>query len=374
MIINTSAVSMAARTTKNTGYTRKDFSVMNNVLTGEKRFNGQEFTSAYQRRLEAKKQMENSRGERTKSANNMDSYNSYGRLPGDEGVITTGSYLPTQDDLRNQIDMQIRSFLEDIRNRLSAVIRRGFFGGFWGSDNGILNLSSGGNFSVWNRTNYSGYTYEESETLEFETKGKVKTADGREIDFNMSLEMSREYAEETESITNDTVAIMTDPLVISLNSNPIGVSDQKWKFDIDGDGSKDNISMLSSGSAFLAYDKNGDGKINDGTELFGAKTGNGFAELAEYDDDGNGWIDENDAIYSKLSAWQKDDTGRDRLMGLKEANVGAIFLGNVASEYSLKSDVDNSHNAQIRKSGMYLSEDGMAQSIQQLDMVKALVS
>lgn len=374
MIINTSAVSMAARTTKNTGYTRKDISVMNNVLTGEKRFNGQQFTSAYQRRLEAKKQLENSRGEKTKSANNMDSYNSYGRLPKDEGVITTGSYLPTQNDLRNQMDMQIRSFLEDIRNRLSAVIRRGFFGGFWGSDNGILNLSSGGNFSVWNRTNYSGYTYEESETLEFETKGIVKTADGREIDFNMSLEMSREYVEETESITNDTVAIMTDPLVISLNSNPIGVSDQKWKFDIDGDGSKDNISMLSAGSAFLAYDKNGDGKINDGTELFGAKTGNGFAELAEYDDDGNGWIDENDAIYSKLSVWQKDDTGRDKLMGLKEANVGAIFLGNVASEYSLKSDVDNSHNAQIRKSGMYLSEDGMAQSIQQLDMVKALVS
>lgn len=366
MIINSSAVSMAAKTTKSISYGSKDVSVMNNAHTGEKKFSGQSFNSTYQRTLKGG----------SRFGNDTPTYNSYGRLPGDDEVKGTSSYLPTPDELRRQLDMQIKNFLEDVRRRLASVISRGFFGGgFWGSsDNGILNLSSGGNVSVWNRTTYTEYTYKESESLEFETKGIVKTADGREIEFNMSLEMSREYVEQTESITKDTVAIMTDPLVISLDSSPVGVSDQKWKFDIDGDGSIDNISMLSKGSAFLAYDKNGDGKINDGTELFGARTGNGFAELAAYDEDGNGWIDENDSIYSKLSVWQKDDAGNDKLMNLKEANVGAIFLGNIATEYSLKSDEDNSHNAQIRKSGMYLSEDGMARSVQQLDMVKALVS
>ncbi len=365
MIINSSAVSMAAKTTKSISYGSKDVSVMNNPRTGEKRSSGQSFNSTYQRTLKGG----------SRFGNDAPTYNRYGRLPGDDEVKNTTSRLPTPDELKNQLDMQIKSFLEDVRRRLASVISRGFFGGFWDSrDDDILNLSSGGKVSVWNRTTYSEYSYKESESLEFQTKGIVKTADGRDIEFDMSLEMSRDYVEQTESITKDTVAIMTDPLVISLDASPVGVSDQKWKFDIDGDGSIDNISMLSKGSAFLAYDKNGDGKINDGTELFGARTGNGFAELSAYDEDGNGWIDENDSIYSKLSVWQKDDAGNDKLMSLKEANVGAIFLGNLATEYSLKSDEDNSHNAQIRKSGMYLSEEGKARSIQQLDMVKALVS
>jgi hypothetical protein len=44
-----------------------------------------------------------------------------------------------------------------------------------------------------------------------------------------------------------------------------------------------------------------DGRVNDGRELFGPITGDGFAELAAYDDDGNNWIDENDGIYDNLS-------------------------------------------------------------------------
>ena len=132
--------------------------------------------------------------------------------------------------------------------------------------------------------------------------------------------------------------------------------------------------MLSKGAGFLAFDKNEDGKINNGTELFGAKTGNGFTELAEYDEDGNGWIDENDEIYSKLSVWIKDDTGNDKLIGLKQANVGAIYLANLSTDFSMKSERDNSHNAQLRRTGMYLTEDGMSNTIQQLDMVNSLIS
>ena len=60
------------------------------------------------------------------------------------------------------------------------------------------------------------------------------------------------------------------------------------------DGRKDNISFVQPGSGFLAVDKNNDGKINNGKELFGPNTGNGFDELAKYDSDGNQWIDESD--------------------------------------------------------------------------------
>ena len=54
--------------------------------------------------------------------------------------------------------------------------------------------------------------------------------------------------------------------------------------------------MLGKGSGFLALDKDGNGKIDDGNELFGTKSSDGFGDLREYDSDGSGWIDENDEI------------------------------------------------------------------------------
>ena len=63
------------------------------------------------------------------------------------------------------------------------------------------------------------------------------------------------------------------------------VSDQTFYFDLDADGKEEEISVLN-GSGYLALDKNGDGTINDGSELFGTRNGDGFADLAQYDEDG----------------------------------------------------------------------------------------
>ena len=60
---------------------------------------------------------------------------------------------------------------------------------------------------------------------------------------------------------------LCDPLVINLEGNVAQVSDQTFFFDIDCDGVEDEISKLISGSGFLALDQNGDGIINDGSEL-----------------------------------------------------------------------------------------------------------
>ena len=59
--------------------------------------------------------------------------------------------------------------------------------------------------------------------------------------------------------------------MINLNTDAANVTDQKFYFDLDADGELDEISTLASGSGFLALDKNGDGIINDGSELFGTK-------------------------------------------------------------------------------------------------------
>ena len=125
--------------------------------------------------------------------------------------------------------------------------------------------------------------------------------------------------------------------------------------------------MTKSGSGFLALDKNGDDKINDGNELFGVKSGDGFKDLAEYDTDGNGWIDENDEVYDKLKVWSKTDDGKDEIRTLKESGVGAIFLGSENTEFTLEGE-DGALDGKVRKTGIFLKEDGTAGTIQHVDL------
>lgn len=212
------------------------------------------------------------------------------------------------------------------------------------------------------------YYYEEAERTEFRGEGKVVCDDGREISFNLCAKMSRSFAEYYREVEQQNYT-MLDPLVINLHGNVTEISDQYFYFDLDSDGVEDKISKLVEDSGFLVYDKNEDGIINDGSELFGTKTGNGFKELEQYDDDKDGFIDEHDAIFSKLKIWTMDAFGKSHYISLKEANIGAIGLNNAATDFDLN-DEDNTRKAQIRRSGIFLFEDGQAGLIQQVDMAK----
>lgn len=212
--------------------------------------------------------------------------------------------------------------------------------------------------------------YSESETTSFSTTGTVKTADGREISFGLDLEMSRSFMDYYEESYDIGVLKCTDPLVINLNGNIAELSDQKFFFDLDCDGEKEEISTLKSGSGYLALDLNQDGVINDGSELFGTQSGNGFADLGKYDKDGNGWIDENDEIWNKLLIWTKDENGNDKLYHLSEAGVGAICLQNSRTEFSLNSMADNHTNGIIRNTGIFLYENGGVGTVQHLDLAR----
>lgn len=162
--------------------------------------------------------------------------------------------------------------------------------------------------------------------------------------------------------------MLVDPLVINLDCAVAEVKDMKFYFDLDADGEEEEISELGAGSGYLALDKNGDGVINDGSELFGTKSGDGFADLAAYDVDKNGWIDEADEVFSKLKIWTKDEHGENKLLDLKEAGVGAIYLGSADTRFSLNNEETNATNAVIRKTGVYLREDGTAGTVQHVDL------
>lgn len=213
-------------------------------------------------------------------------------------------------------------------------------------------------------TSYEEFMYEE-ETTHVSTIGKVVTTDGREIEFDIDVAMSRSF----EGYYKAAGTFCIDPLVINTASSITEVGKQIFYFDLDVDGELEEISTLGSGSGFLALDKNEDGIINDGSELFGTLSGDGFADLAKYDLDQNGWIDEADEIFKKLKIWYADGSGEAKLLTLKEAGIGAIALKRVNSEFALTNE-SNNPNAYIRKTGMFLYEDGMAGTIQHVDLVK----
>ncbi len=127
-----------------------------------------------------------------------------------------------------------------------------------------------------------------------------------------------------------------------------------------------NLPTLGSGSGFLALDKNGDGRITQGKELFGPTSGDGFNELAAHDDDRNGWIDENDQIFAQLRLMVQNQD-KQQLFTLQEKGVGAIYLNAADTPFTIK-DSQNQTLGQVARSSIYLKENGEVGSVQRVDV------
>lgn len=222
------------------------------------------------------------------------------------------------------------------------------------------------NIASVNEVSNFEYVKVEKEELSFQTDAVV-TAGDKEYNIDINVNLKRSFAQKYTMSALDR-AIFMDPLMISLNNDMPGLSEKSFSFDIDSDGTSDQISLLANNTAFLALDKNENGVIDDGSELFGAKSGDGFSELAVYDKDGNNWIDENDEIFDKLRIWQKNENGEDKLVGLGEVGIGAIFLGNAQTEFDINSLDDNSSLGKMRSSGFFLKENGESGIISQVDL------
>jgi len=206
-------------------------------------------------------------------------------------------------------------------------------------------------------------THTEAQELNFQTKAFVQ-ADQREIEIALDISLSRSFVYKNKITVSQ--SSLTDPLIISLDGSLPILSSHQFSFDIDSDGTSDQISLLKNRSGFLALDKNNNHKIDDGNELFGTKSGDGFSDLSKYDDDNNGWIDENDKIFDKLQVWMKTEKS-DKLIALGEVGIGAIYLGTTKSPFELKSET-NELLGEIKKSGIFLYEDGRAGVISQVDL------
>lgn len=210
--------------------------------------------------------------------------------------------------------------------------------------------------------------YEEAERTTFSAMGVVRTVDGKEIEVAVDLNMSREFVAYNETHLRFGDAVRKDPLVINFGGTAADLTTDKFSFDIDLDGNQDQISFVEPGAGFLAIDKNGDGIINDGSELFGPATGDGFSELSAYDTDGSHWIDEGDALFNQLRIWTRGVDGTDQLTALGKIGIGALYLGSVATQFNIN-DSSNQKLGVIQSTGIWLGENSSSGAVQHIDLI-----
>lgn len=188
------------------------------------------------------------------------------------------------------------------------------------------------------------------ETLSAEQQEIRRNENGVSIRQDALNGQSLSFSQEAEPIQK------TDPLAFDLDGNGLQTTgvNQGIEFDIDGDGKKEQTSFISGQDAFLAYDKNGNGVIDSGKELFGDQNGaaNGYEELKKYDDNQDGRIDNQDAIYSKLQLLSSGENQEQKLTSLQDAGIQSIDLN-----YNNRREQLNLYDS-IEQSATYTKEDG----------------
>ncbi len=200
--------------------------------------------------------------------------------------------------------------------------------------------------------------YYQKQEVNFKAFGYVKTSDGRQIHFQVDFSLKKEVLQYSKLSIKAGSAAVVDPLVINLDGEIDDMlGDSFFRFDIDGDGEEEDIPELSAGNGFLVFDRNENGTVDSGKELFGTQTGDGFGEISAFDADKNGWIDENDPVFKKLGFWSPAE---GRIKPLEKLGIGALYLKKVETPFVLPEGI-------IQHSGIYLTEDGSAGTVVKLD-------
>ena len=145
-------------------------------------------------------------------------------------------------------------------------------------------------------------------------------------------------------------------------------ADALTHFDHAGDGWRELSRWASADDGVLVWDRNNDGVINDGSELFGnntalkngGKAANGFAALADLDSNSDGRVDSSDTEWGNLRVMRWTDANDDGIMQESESRLVALdSLGvkSLGTGYTNSDHVDKSGN-EHRQVGSYTKTDG----------------
>ena len=169
-----------------------------------------------------------------------------------------------------------------------------------------------------------------------------------------------------------------DPLTLDLDGDGIETLASNGHkgalFDHSNDGIRTATGWINKDDGLLVYDRNGDGVVNNGGELFGDNTllkngeraTNGYQVLAELDDNGDGKVDAADSAFAKLRVWRdlnQDGISQEgELLTLNEAKVKALNLANK------NSDRDLGNGNSLAEEGTYTDSDGNEKQMGDLNL------
>ena len=169
-------------------------------------------------------------------------------------------------------------------------------------------------------------------------------------------------------LNRDGDAHQYDPLALDLNGNGIETlaadGHKGAMFDHERNGIRTATGWVHSNDGLLVHDRDGDGKISDGSEIFGDNTplkngktaAHGFAALAELDDNGDGKVDAADKTFSKLGVWRDLNhngiSEAGEIFALKDLHIKSLNLA------CKSADKDLGNGNTLAEVGSYTDEDG----------------
>lgn len=217
----------------------------------------------------------------------------------------------------------------------------------------------------------SGMTYEQAETF-IKTKIYLTNMGHSGLDgkYNLGIKLvsfeknlSSQECDLTDNQTSYTICLPVlfciSPLVMDLDGDGVELLavENGVLFDMTNDGVADKTGWSDKDDALLAFDKNGDGTINDRSELFGNDDlyGNGFDNLASYDLNEDGVIDSNDAIFKELKAWKDGNSDgvsqSDELKSLSDVGIKSIKLNAGEVNYDIAGNPVTHESTVVREDG-----------------------
>jgi hypothetical protein len=233
-------------------------------------------------------------------------------LQGEDTSAGFGQLLTLAEDALAQVDEALNQVFELLGGFFSGIGE----GDFEASFNEFINQLLG-----------SGLFGGGSSTGTGEEGGSLVEGASYQIQLEFSFEFSAEITVEEGEVRS------SDPITFDLDGDGIELTGygNGARFDINADGRTDTTAFVTGGDAFLALDRNGNGKIDNGAELFGDQRGaaNGYEELAKLDSNGDGVIDKQDEAYEDLVLWKDNGNGKTEegeLVSLAEAGIESISL------------------------------------------------
>lgn len=157
-----------------------------------------------------------------------------------------------------------------------------------------------------------------------------------------------------------------DPIVISIGKSAASLRNGDISFDIDGDGTFENIALLGENDYLVAIDRNKNGIIDSGNELFGPSSGDGFLELKSLDSNNDNKLDNTDSDFGMLQLLEFSTTQKQFLHTLSAKGIENIYLNTSKTVIQL-SDENKNLRAEITEKGTVRLGNNQKGAVQHLD-------